>query len=162
MSITKDAKLFSIFEKSYWNYYLELEEQFLSTKRYVAFDKANFKTFSMEYLKLLEAVCSEIDVVGKEIAHQIDPTFKINDSSSNIQKWWYAIQSWFFEHDPQPVKMLDEMVFNPWAGYEIVQQRNKKGVNYLKLKNGCCTPSWWTAYARQPKAYLQSKEGAQW
>ena len=47
--IRKDAKKFSRFEKSYWQYYLELEEQFVSTKRYVTFDKANFKTFSSEY-----------------------------------------------------------------------------------------------------------------
>ena len=42
MPITKDAKKFNQFEKSYWQYFLELEEQFLSTKRYVAFDKVQF------------------------------------------------------------------------------------------------------------------------
>lgn len=73
MNLHKDAKRFLIFEKSYWNYFLELEKQLLSTRRYVAFDVANYKTYSMEYLKLIEAVCSEIDVVGKGIAHQIDP-----------------------------------------------------------------------------------------
>ena len=71
MKIQKDSKLFQFFEKNYWEYYLELEEQFISTKRYVAFDAANYKSYSLEYLKLLEAVCSEIDIVGKEIAHQI-------------------------------------------------------------------------------------------
>lgn len=71
MQLQKDAKRYKIFEKSYWNYFLELEDQFLATKRYVAFDTANFKAYSLEYLKLLEAVCSEIDIVGKEIAHQI-------------------------------------------------------------------------------------------
>ena len=77
MKIQKDSKLFQFFEKNYWEYYLELEEQFISTKRYVAFDAANYKSYSLEYLKLLEAVCSEIDIVGKEIAHQIDSSFKI-------------------------------------------------------------------------------------
>lgn len=44
------------FKKSYWNYFLELEEQLISTKRFVTFDKNNFKSFSIEYLKLFQAV----------------------------------------------------------------------------------------------------------
>ena len=53
----------NIFVKSYWNYYLELEEQFISTKKFVEFDVSNSTTYSVEYLKLFQAVCSEIDVV---------------------------------------------------------------------------------------------------
>ena len=109
MNLHKDAKRFLIFEKSYWNYFLELEKQLLSTRRYVAFDVANYKTYSMEYLKLIEAVCSEIDVVGKEIAHQIDPGFNVSDNSSTIQKWWYIIQDWYSEENVEPIKMLDEL-----------------------------------------------------
>ena len=86
MPIQKDAKKFLLFEKSYWNYFLELEEQFLDTKKYVAFDAVNYKTYSLEYLKLLEAVCSEIDVVGKEIAHQIDTSFKREDRNGNMNR----------------------------------------------------------------------------
>ena len=61
------------FIKSYWEYFLELEEQLIETKRYVAFDKANAKTYSIEYLKLYQAVCSEIDVVAKEISSPKQP-----------------------------------------------------------------------------------------
>ena len=45
-----------IFKKSYWNYFLELEEEFLLTQKYVTFDKLNFNTFSAEYIKLIQAV----------------------------------------------------------------------------------------------------------
>ena len=31
-----------IFKKSYWNYFLELEEEFLLTQKYVTFDKVQF------------------------------------------------------------------------------------------------------------------------
>lgn len=85
MSIIKNKRLFELFERNYWQYFIELEEQFISTKRYVAFEKANFRTFSIEYLKLLEAVCSEIDVVGKEIAHQIDTSFRVTDPTIYIK-----------------------------------------------------------------------------
>ena len=47
MPIQTDANKLLQFKKNYWNYYLELENQFLETKKYVAFDSANFKTYSM-------------------------------------------------------------------------------------------------------------------
>ena len=49
----------------------------LVAKEYVSFDKTNFKTFSIEYLKLLEAVCSVIDVIGRVIAYKIGSCFNI-------------------------------------------------------------------------------------
>lgn len=146
MQLEKDAKRFSIFERSYWNYFLELEDQFLATKRYVAFDAANYKSYSLEYLKLLEAVCSEIDVVGKEIAHQINPGFKISDHSSNIQKWWFTIQNWYAENAMEPVKILDELEFCPWEGYKIEEYPDKNGVRRLRLAENSKTPDWWTSY----------------
>ena len=146
MQLQKDAKRYKIFEKSYWNYFLELEDQFLATKRYVAFDAANFKAYSLEYLKLLEAVCSEIDVVGKEIAHQIDPEFKISDHSSNIQKWWFIIQDWYAENTIGPVMILYELEFCPWEGYRIEEFTDKKGAKRLRLAQNSMTPCWWTSY----------------
>ena len=146
MQLQKDAKRYKIFEKSYWNYFLELEDQFLATKRYVAFDTANFKAYSLEYLKLLEAVCSEIDIVGKEIAHQIDPRFKISDHSSNIQKWWFTIQDWYAENAMEPVKILDELEFCPWEEYRIEEYPDKNGVKRLRLAENSKTPYWWTSY----------------
>ncbi len=61
----KDIKRFI---KNYWNFYLRLEDDFFATLKYVEFDKKNYNTFSLEYLKLYLSVCSEIDVVGKVFA----------------------------------------------------------------------------------------------
>ena len=36
----------NLFIKSYWDYFLELEEQFIETKRFVAFDKASIPMIS--------------------------------------------------------------------------------------------------------------------
>ena len=146
MPIAKDARKFNQFEKSYWQYFLELEEQFLSTKRYVTFDQANFKTFSSEFLKLLEAICSEIDVVGKEIAHQIDSDFKITDGNVDIQKWWYKIQDWYREDTLEPIKLMDEIDFSPWAEYQIEEFVDKRGATRHRLVSYSKTPYWWTSY----------------
>ena len=146
MQLQKDAKRYLIFERSYWSYFLELEEQFLATKRYVAFDVANYKSYSLEYLKLLEAVCSEIDVVGKEIAHQVHSDFKIKDNSANIQKWWFIIQDWYAEDGIESVKILDELEFSPWTGFRIEEYADKNGAKRLRLAENSKTPYWWTSY----------------
>ena len=79
------------FIKSYWEYFIELESQLIETRRFLAFDDTNAKAFSIEYLKLYQAVCSEIDVVGKEIACISNLDFKV-DNRTNIQKWGFEIQ----------------------------------------------------------------------
>lgn len=144
--IQKDIQKYYMFEKNYWNYFLELEEQFLATKRYVAFDVANYSTYSMEFLKLLQAVCSEIDVVGKEIAHQINPHFELNESNISIKKWWFIIQDWYIADGTESVMILDEFEFSPWSGFRIEQHVNKKGALTLRLTENSKTPNWWTSY----------------
>ena len=71
------------FIKNYWLYYVELEKQVWATQRFVAFDTKNNATFSMEYIELLQVICSEIDVVGKAIAQHFNADI-ILDSKSNI------------------------------------------------------------------------------
>ena len=133
------------FIKSYWEYFLELEEQFLETKRYVDFDKANEKTYSVEYLKLYQAVCSEIDVVAKEIVCVMNPNFKV-DNSTNIQKWGYEIQQQF------PNVKLEKVIFNesmeliPFDNWEYEWTITKDEKRRLKLVDGSQTPIWWKNY----------------
>lgn len=122
------------------------QSSLLSTKRYVTFDQANFKTFSFEFLKLPEAICSEIDVVGKEIAHQIDSDFKITDGNVDIQKWWYKIQDWYREDTLEPIKLMDEIEFSPWAEYQIEEFVDKRGATRHRLVSNSKTPYWWTSY----------------
>ena len=72
---------FSKFVDSYWNYYLELEGRMEETRRYVEYDNCNHNTFSSNYLMLYQAVCSEIDVVGKEAARHF-----ADDSQADVKK----------------------------------------------------------------------------
>ncbi len=133
------------FVKSYWEYFLELEKQLIETKRYVDFDKSNYKTYSIEYLKLYQAVCSEVDVVAKEIASAINPTFKV-DNSTNILKWGYEIQQQF------PTIKFEKVIFNesteivPFDNWEYEWMTTKDGKRRLKLVEGCKTPVWWRNY----------------
>lgn len=60
------------FYKHYWNYYLTLEQDFINTEDYAAIDTINEHTYSNQYLKLYQAICSEIDVVAKCYCKQIE------------------------------------------------------------------------------------------
>ena len=51
--MAKGLSEISKFVASYWNYYLELEEAFKQTQKYVAFDRHNDRTYSVEYLNCL-------------------------------------------------------------------------------------------------------------
>lgn len=135
----------SLFIKSHWNYFLELEEQLIQTKRYVEFDMLNYKTFSIEYLKLLQATCSEIDVVAKIIAEKYDSTFAKIDNK-NIQKWGFVIQNHFKEIQSQKVCFLNDFYITPWNNWMYEQYRDKNNRVRYRLLAGTETPRWWVAY----------------
>lgn len=135
----------NVFVKSYWNYYLELEDQFIATKKFVEFDVSNFTTYSVEYLKLFQAVCSEIDVVAKILAEEYDAAFKKLENK-NIQKWGYYLQLAY----PclETISVLFNNVFSlyPWQNQKYEKYTDKNGALRYRLLRGKETPFWWTAY----------------
>lgn len=137
------------FIKSYWEYFLDLEEQLYETRRFVAFDLANTKTYSIEYLKLYQAVCSEIDVVGKEIAVALNPRFKIN-YNTNIKKWGYEVQQAFPMIKSSKVIFNGETLAQPFKNweYELHTITTKKGEirTNLRIKGNKTTIVWWKNY----------------
>lgn len=87
-----NSEKFKHFIRNYWDYYRELEYELLQTKRYVDFSQDNFTSYSIEFLKLYQTACSEIDVIGKSLAAIHDEMFCPDDKKNNIYKWWYVIQ----------------------------------------------------------------------
>lgn len=135
----------SLFIKSYWEYFLELEEQFIETRRFVAFDNANSHTYSIEYLKLFQAVCSEIDVIGKEIASAFNSTFQIT-RTTGITNWGYEVQRAFPNLKNKVVIFNAEQQLTPFKNWEYEWGTSKDGRKRLKLTAGASTPKWWTNY----------------
>lgn len=160
--------LFKNFKSSYWNYYLELEEQMEESKKYVEFDEANHKTYSRNYLMLFQTVCSEIDVVGKEIAGYFDSTVKDEDSPK-INRWWYGVQNNLSDVDRE-IEFAGSYLVRPWHKYRVVKkisQRNtEKGLvdvtnyNLQKKTDGIKfeTPKWWNAYNKVKHKRLDADE----
>lgn len=166
MSISRDHELFNMVIKNYWEYYRELEDEFLLTRRYVDFSEKNMGTFSVEYLKLYQAACSEIDVLGKAMAQIADSTFKPEDKKNNIIKWWTYIQDEYKvaegpftqfnpTKDPIQVSLQDYRCYlfghyeiQPWMKYITEKYNDTKGNTRYRNASGSQTPIWWTSYNR--------------
>ena len=133
------------FVSSNWDYFLELENEFASTQKYVAFDMCNKNTYSIEYLKLFQAVCSEIDVLGKEILHHFEPEFKVG-GFENIKHWGYGVSKYMRRSILTPVTFVEKIELTPWKkfGYESVLDKN--GYKRYRLEDGCEKPKWWSDY----------------
>ena len=155
----RDSKKFRDFIKNYWRYYRELEDEFLSIRRYVDFQKDNFGTYSVEFLKLYQAICSEIDVIGKAMAVELDSSFKPDDGKNNIYKWWYIIQNKFTVNEEYSniesegialceteVCLIDEFILRPWKSFVTEEYEDARGSIRYRTVDSKGSPEWWSAY----------------
>ena len=69
----------------YWRYYLSLEAQVVELERFIEFDLlVNGNTYSARLLELYQAICSEVDAIGKILAKECD-----EDPDSNLPHWMF-------------------------------------------------------------------------
>lgn len=145
------------FKTGYWNYYIELEKRMEETRRFVEFDNTNSNTFSSNYLILLQAVCSEIDNVGKEIASYFNNNFENEKGKKYLNRWWYEVQ----DNLPgliKEVKFAGSLCLQPWNKYRVSKvEYTRETVNGITMvthynlshkEDGVVyeIPKWWNAY----------------
>lgn len=143
--------------KSYWMYYLKLEKRLERTEEYVAFDEVNNKAYSIEYLALLQAICSEVDVVGKAIACHFDLSFDAR--RSNIQKWGYEVQTHLSGITETDVSFMRDRMLRPWKEWVLERRTSSDGRAYVAYASGCRSPVWWNAYNRVKHARTTIDDG---
>lgn len=134
---------------TYWKYYISLEKQFLETERYVEFDYINNgKTYSMEFMKLFQAVCSEIDVVGKKLAQISNEAFSPN-KKTGINEWWFYITKNYPDFSERKCILLGRKVLQPWKRFDVLENPNENAKKFIlneRSKPKGQTPSWWNDY----------------
>jgi len=62
-----------------WQYFLTLENDFLTTLKFVELDKKNFDTFSIEFSKLLLLIGAEFESVSKTLLKHVEPDVTVGD-----------------------------------------------------------------------------------
>jgi hypothetical protein len=118
------------FQKVFWSYYLNLEERFINTIKYVEVAKNNYSTYSIEYTSLLLSICSEIDVIFKKICGFNQKKYKcINDYFSIVSSKFPDIVQ---EKVIYSFSSINLMPFNGWNAF----QSPIWWTNYNKLKHG--------------------------
>lgn len=117
------------FYKHYWNYYLSIERSFLATEPYIAINQKNFNAFSVEFIKLYQIICSEIDVTAKCLCSVIGTP---PSSNAGINKWKPLILAHFPEFSQQEITVISyDISLKPWDSWLLESERN---------------PVWWTRY----------------
>ena len=109
----------------YWQHFLALEADFAATVRYVDFSQQNFSTFSIEYAKLLLAICSEVDVLCKIICEKIDSSANRN----NINEYRQCIVPHTQIATEEVLIRRYDLMFRPWDAWS-------QGTS----------PTWWGSY----------------
>lgn len=139
----KDAK------DKYWKYYISLEKQFIETGRYVEFDYVNNgKTYSMEYMKIFQIVCSEIDVIGKIVAALGDNTF-VATNTTGINEWWFYVTRSYPELIKRQFNLFGEITISPWDRFVVIKNPKEGGKRFIldeSISPKAKTPKWWNDY----------------
>lgn len=109
-----------------WNYFLSIESDIERLSRFVEFNSANFKAYSIEIARLLLTVSSEADVVSKQLCNTIDSA----SNAKNISEYREIIKKHFPEFSKGAVTIPRyDLEFYPWKDW-ITDS----------------TPDWWKAY----------------
>jgi hypothetical protein len=120
---------FSIEQKNnlvHWNYFLSFDSDAKKLSRYIEFSSDNFKTYSIELVRLLLSIGSEVDVVAKLLCSKVDP----NEKAQNIFDYRNIL-------NPKFPKIRDMKILIPRYGLELIPWDNWKNDK---------SPDWWSGY----------------
>jgi len=111
---------------THWQYLITLDDDLHKISRFIETNEKNFTTFSIEFVRILLAAGSEIDVVAKILCNSINstkPCGNINDYRKTI----------VCKYPKFPTMVIDipqyEIQLTPWKNWT-------SGMN----------PDWWEAY----------------
>lgn len=116
----------------FWEFFLAIESDLAKTTRFVEFHKDNFKTYSVEFARILLSASSEVDVLFKELCSIIDPNKNYYGRKITIKDYRECITSRYPKfHAIEVLIPQYDLTRKPWKEWP----RNS-GVN----------PSWWDSY----------------
>ena len=112
----------------HWHYFLTLDADLDLTSRYVEICQDNFKTYSIEYVRILLAAGSEIDVVAKLLYEKIDSSR--DRKAENINHYRKIITAKYSHfHKMEVFLPRYAITLTPWEAWK-----------------GTANPEWWTSY----------------
>lgn len=121
------------FVTNHLNYYKILEEDFVESLRYVELSEANFNTYSNEYVKQLQSICSEFEILMKYYCRTLNSESRVK----NIVDWERVLFS---------VENQLEL-FTVSLEVQNLEDRLKPFVDWMyESDNNRNAPFWWKDY----------------
>ena len=117
------------FRNLYWNYYIQLENDFFSYSPYCEIDQCNDNAFSVKYLQLLLSVCGEIDSICKTFCKALDDNF--DPKAAGIDNYISILCEKYPTFAAEKVKIV---------GYKYREVQPWKSIAHGYA------PSWWQDY----------------
>jgi hypothetical protein len=127
------------FESTYWEYYLSIENEFKQINNHIPIDVINENTYSISYMKLIFAICSEIDVIFKELINFINA-----GNANNIRNYYQIIISSYNNFTNELLNCFENRQITPFAGW-----------------NKNTTMDWWTDYNKIKHERTSIRNGIQ-
>ena len=128
----------------HWQYFLAIESDLEITARYVEVSQNNFRTYSVEYARILLSASAEVDVISKLLCQQLNPKLtytNINDYRaciishySKFTSFKISIPRYGLERKPWQKWKDDE---NPswWRSYNNVKHERSSHFGEANLEN---------------------------
>lgn len=99
----------------HWEFFLSVEEDLLQVFRYVEPNEDNFDCYSLELARLFLSLCSEVDVVAKQICTQLDP----GSTARNIGEYRNEITKSYNQIAPFKVQLKRfGLTLEPWQNWK--------------------------------------------
>lgn len=122
------------YQRQYCAYYHVLESDFIETEKYLSINPDNYAAYSDEFIKLIQAICSEIDVTLKYLCKLIDPTF--NGSKFPDYKKCIISNNPFFSRANVSLVRVHNIMLAPWLMWGDFTDKEAVEFNF----------EWWKMY----------------
>ena len=97
---------------------------------------------------MFQAVCSEIDVLGKVLAKEVNSSFTPS-KKTGINEWWYFVTEDDAGIIDRKYNLFGERDLQPWKNYRVVKNGHPGAKKYILDEENspkAKTPSWWNDY----------------
>lgn len=112
----------------HWQYFLALEADVAQTSRWIEFEEANWKVYSIELARLLMTAAAETDVIAKLLCRNLNKKAKAETIGGYRAVLLDAVPQIV---DSQVALPAHGMTFTPWVNW--------------KSEKADAHPEWWTA-----------------
>ncbi len=114
-----------------------MDKDLKATLRYVELDKKNYKTFSLEYVRLILSICAEVEVICKIICSNIDPG--VDYSEYNLPQMAGVILQKY-------PKIIELEISVPFISESILPFENWEKILTDSGDDQRNMPPWWSDY----------------